>query len=255
MIADMPSPRAVFVHSLFRTGSTYIWNKFRRDGAFHCYYEPFHQELAFLGSEYSGRWNSDPELAGAVGHPLLNREYMHEYRHLLKSGKPGVPHFRKSFSFDDFCRRDGHPAQKKYIDFLLAGCGGKIPLLQFNRSALRIAWFKKYYPSALHVYQYRNPRLQFDSFLSLEKNRGLDIFLLSDLLTAGVNRRKDPFFDDLAGLVPLFEYHASSFRKEEAFLPGPSSFLRPFRTLSDPLRYLALCLAGKLETCRPSPGY
>jgi hypothetical protein len=207
----------IFIHSLFRTGSTYIWNKFRQNGLFHCYYEPFHQELAYLGTEFSGRWSSEPNLAESMGHPLLDREYMYEYRHLLTSGPKGVPFFKKSFSFDDFCRNGRNPDQKKYIDFLLANAGQKIPLLQFNRSALRVAWFKKYFPDAFHVYLLRDPRQQFNSFLALQGKWNLDIFLLMNLLTASVNRRKCPIFRDLAGRLPLFEYHAEKFWEEEVF--------------------------------------
>jgi hypothetical protein len=221
----MTTPRPIFIHSLFRTGSTYIWNKFRGNGAFHCFYEPFHQELALLGSESSYRWGSEPRQAEVIGHPLLDREYMHEYRHLLVPGKPGVPHFRKSFSFDDFFRLDRHPRQKKYIEHLLAHAPAGIPLLQFNRSAMRVAWFKKYFPGAFHVYQLRDPRQQFNSFLSLRDKAYIDIFLTMNLLTVGVNMRSNRLCKELGRRLPLSEFHAGSFSREEEFYRRSLSYL------------------------------
>lgn len=213
----MTGRRPIFIHSLFRTGSTYIWNKFRESGAFHCYYEPFHQELASLGLEPPGRWLSGPPQAKTIGHPLLDREYMHEYRHLLVPGKPGVPYFRKSFSFEDFFRLGRQPRQKKYIANLLDRAGDRIPLLQFNRSAMRTAWFKKYFPGALHAYQLRDPRQQFNSFLSLREKAHIDIFMTMNLLTVGVNMRTSPLCRELGRRLPLSEFHAGSFPREEEF--------------------------------------
>jgi len=225
----MNKKNAIFIHSLFRTGSTYIWNTFRQSGVHHCYYEPFHQELAFLETANLDRWSSGPDIAETMGHPLLDREYMHEYRHLLRPGEKGVPFFKKSFSFDDFCNNDSNPGQKKYLDFLLENAGGRIPVLQFNRSALRLGWFKKYYPDVFHVYLLRDPRQQFHSFLAQQEKKNLDIFLLMNLLTAGVNMRKGTVFRDLARRLPLFEYHAADFGLEERFY----RILLPFYSLAE----------------------
>jgi hypothetical protein len=213
----MGKKNAVFIHSLFRTGSTYVWSAFRRSGSFHCYYEPFHQELAHLRAEDLDRWRSTAATAATMRHPLLEKEYMEEYRHLLPPGRPGVPHFRKSFSFDDFCRAGRHPAQKRYIDFLLENTGGRMPLLQFNRSSLRAAWFKKNYPGAFHVYLLREPRRQFRSFLQVWEKENLDIFAVMNLLTAGINMKRCRVFRDLSRRLPLLEYHAAEFMLEEEF--------------------------------------
>ena len=92
----------------------------------------------------------------------------------------------------------GWKIQGLLVDFLLAGAGQKIPLLQFNRSAMRAAWFKRNYPGVLHVYLLRDPRQQFRSFLDLRERGGRDIFLLMNLLTASNNRRTCDFFRDLS---------------------------------------------------------
>jgi len=209
--------KPIFIHALFRTGSTYIWNKFRQNGAYRCYYEPFHQELALLESGNTERWESHAAGADSIGHPLLDREYMDEYRQLLKPGRKGVPFFEKSFSFDDFCRSDPHPAQKKYVDFLMENCGGRIPLLQFNRSSLRSQWFKRHFPDVLHVYLVRSPRQQFSSCLRLAETKGLDIFLVMDLLAVSHNRKNCAAFRELARRIPLVLFQDPEFKREEAF--------------------------------------
>ena len=64
----------VFIHSLFRTGSTYIWLKFRNNEQYYCYYEPFHEVLSILTRDVSNLLNED--LARDVlGHPAIKKRY------------------------------------------------------------------------------------------------------------------------------------------------------------------------------------
>ncbi len=206
--------KPIFIHSLFRTGSTYLWNKFRQDGRYYCYYEPFNQIIGELNTNNPAPLSGDENITTLMRHPILNRDYLFEYQPLCTEGPIGIPYFKKSFSFDNFCNNETNPEQKKYVDFLIENTGGKIPLLQFNRSALRIGWFKKYYASSLHMYLVRNPFDQFCSYLSMAEEQGLDIFLIMDLITTGVNRNKG-IFRELARHIPLLEYHGQCFRDEE----------------------------------------
>lgn len=214
----MKKPNPVFIHSLFRTGSTYIWNKFRRHPDFYCYYEPFHQVLADLDYRHPEIWRHDRDCTQTMRHPDLTQNYLEEYKKLLRPNIKGVPHFQKSLSFDDFCNtdQDQNPAQEKYVAFLVGQAGEKRALLQFNRSSLRISWFKAYFPGAIHIYLVRNPRDQFHSYVDMQVSKNLDIFLVMDLLLTGVNRQAD-IFRPLAGQVPLFEYHAPLFDQERLF--------------------------------------
>jgi len=209
------SKTTIFIHSLFRTGSTYFWNKFRKRKQYCCYYEPFHQGIISMSMENPAPWSHDRNTTRAMGHPNLEKDYMFEYRELLRQNQVGVPHFDKAFSFDNFCLTGPNQEQKKYIDFLIKNAGEKIPLFQFNRSALRIRWFKKYYPKGLHIYMIRNPHDQFDSYRLMQQEQNLDIFLTMDLIVSGVNVKVSPF-DKLAQNVPLFEYHSENFEDEVA---------------------------------------
>ena len=208
--------KPVFIHSLFRTGSTYLWNKFRQKKEYYCYYEPFNQFLSGISLERPFAWSHENEATGRVGHPDMTQNQLFEYKKLLEPGHTGVPLFKKSFGFDDYCRNEPHPDMKKYIDFLIRGAEeeGKIPVLQFNRSALRTRWFKKYYPGSVNIYLVRNPRDQWQSYVSLAEEQNLDIFLIMDLMTAGKNRHTS-YFKSLASYVYLVEFHAEEFRHEE----------------------------------------
>lgn len=211
-------PPPLFIHSSFRTGSTYIWNKFRQKEDYYCYYEPFHHELADLEHGKTDIWKYDKTCTGWMRHPELDNGYLNEYNKHLKPGVKGVPFFKKSFSFDNFCdsaQNSGqNSGQKEYIDFLIKNSGGKTPVLQFNRSGLRISWFKANYPETLNIYLVRNPGDQFHSYLDMHNNNGLDSFLTMDLIVTGINLNSD-FLNGLDSLVPLVEYHSPVYSDEK----------------------------------------
>jgi len=206
--------RPIFIHALFRTGSTYVWNKFRMLPDHVCYYEPFHQLLAKITRE-----NVQDTLTRnfkAVGHPELDRHYLFEYEALLQPGRSGVPHFKKEMSFDWFCQAgdDPCPDQKAYVDFLIQACGEKVPLFQFNRTALRSAWFKANYPESLNIYLYRDPRDQWQSYAGIKARTGYDVFFLMDVLALSKNR-DHPLVRPLRSDLPLLKYCAAEHSEEE----------------------------------------
>ena len=204
----------IFIHSLFRTGSTYIWNTFRKNPDYHCYYEPLHQVLADVTrDDLETALTIDFKL---VNHPPIQKYYLHEYRDLFNKDEASLPYFKKSFSFDEFCLNDKNPDLKKYIDHLLKGAGSKIPLLQFNRSALRIRWFKNNYRKGLHVYLVRNPHDQWASYEHLYKKTNDPTFFIQDLMTAGLNQKSE-YFKALAHYLSLSEFRSTHFEKEYLF--------------------------------------
>jgi hypothetical protein len=204
----------IFIHSLFRTGSTYIWNKFRQKENYYCYYEPLHPVLAQVSTE-----NIEFILTRdfqSVHHPALDKYYLYEYLPLLIKGEPGVPFFKKSFSYDEFCRNDFNPELKQYIDYLLAGAGEKVPLLQFNRTALRTRWFKTNYPDSLNIYLVRNPRDQWQSYFELYKRTNYREFFVMDFLLVSVNEDKEDF-KALSQHLPLLPFNHRDHAKEKNF--------------------------------------
>ena len=203
----------VFIHSLFRTGSTYLWNKLRQYKRYLCYYEPLHQDYAQMSLESPDPWKFDSDLSSRMHFPALKNSLTFEYHSLLKPDTIGLPLFLNSFSFDEYSKNSHNPDLKSYIDSLLANAGDRIPVLQFNRSALRIPWFKNHYPDALHLYLVRNPRDQFQSYFAMMQDNDLDIFLIMDQLIAGKNHDKGKF-KLLATKIPLIRFNHSSFYYE-----------------------------------------
>ncbi len=208
--------RPIFIHALFRTGSTYVWNKFRQLPGYVCYYEPFHQLLG--GVTVDNVQDVLTRNFKAAGHPELDRHYLYEYETLLRPGIPGVPFFRKELSFDWFCQAgsEADSEQKKYIDFLIQASGPRVPLFQFNRTALRSAWFKAAYPRSLNIYLHRDPRDQWQSYAALRERTGYDAFFLMDIIAMSKNREHDlirPLWDAL----PLLKFDSSDYADEESF--------------------------------------
>jgi hypothetical protein len=225
----MINNRPIFLHALFRTGSTYIWNKFRQNPAYYCYYEPFHPILGSIAIDRKYPWSHDKKTAQFMQHPHLDKNKLYEYKKLLRPGEVGVPYFRKSFSYDNYCENNKDIAAKDYLDYLIKNTETKIPVLKFTRSSFRIKWFKKNYPEALNIYISRNPRNQWQSYLAMHKKE-LDIFLTTDLIITGINSTK-PIFDKLKERIALFEYHSEIYNDEELIYSALNKFY------SNPDRY------------------
>lgn len=206
--------KPIFIHSLFRTGSTYIWNKFRQNDNYYCYYEPLHPALAHVTKDNIE--NLMTKDFGSVNHPSLNKYYLYEYSSILDTKGPGVRYFKKSFSFDEFCNNKKNPALKKYIDHLIYNAGEKTPLFQFNRTALRVKWFKENYPDSLNIYLVRQPRDQWQSYFEIQQKTNYSVFFVMDLLTASINK-KTGYFKPLARSIPLLKHRDRSFEKDEKF--------------------------------------
>ncbi|MCK4761712.1 MAG: hypothetical protein KAW12_05885 [Candidatus Aminicenantes bacterium] len=237
--------KPVFIHSLFRTGSTYIWNKFRQSDRYCCYYEPFHHIFSHVDTR-----NLKDALTknfNAVKHPRLDKYYLFEYEQVIEAagqvaagsghstpvgeaGPPraitpsptggaegkGMPYFKKSFSFDEFCFNGDNPDLKAYIDFLIAAAGDKTPLFQFNRSSLRTGWFRDNYPGSLNFYLARNPRHQWQSYIELYERTHYLSFFVMDLLIAGINEDSDGY-RVLSRHLPLIKYEDCSVNHEISF--------------------------------------
>lgn len=205
--------KPVFIHSLFRTGSTYVWNNFRKSDRYYCYYEPFHQDFVSLSREHPDLWEFSKAVTEHMHFPDLDRSLTFEYHSLFVPGEKGLPLFKKSFSFDEYCRSGSNLRMKKYLDSLILNAKNKIPVLQFNRSPLRIRWFKSNYPDSLNLYLVRHPHDQFQSYISMMKDNGLDIFLAMDLMIAGKSQDYG-MFKLLSSSIPLVDFHDRSFQNE-----------------------------------------
>lgn len=147
--------QAIFIHSGWRTGSTYVWTKFRQHAGCIGFYEPFNEMLSAMSAAeiYTARHD-----LAALKHSEIGLPYFHEYIPLL--GSKGHPLFKLDFSYRNYFAVDDELTdQKAYVDSLLglAGKLGKQPTLGFVRSLGRVPWFRRHFGDAVNIVVIRSP--------------------------------------------------------------------------------------------------
>ena len=161
--AESKSP--IFVHSLFRAGSTYIYSVFERSGAgYYCLQEPLH-EWVFEALE-------DPSKLEQLGassqlearHPVLKHPYFHSLHSIWESVRHHLQ--AKAIYQDYFDPSPDQPALaywKAVADH--AALKGR-PMIQECRSSGRMRVLKQHL-GGTHIYLLRNP---WDQWWSLQVN-------------------------------------------------------------------------------------
>lgn len=147
--------RALFIHSGWRTGSTYVWTKFRQHAACIGFYEPFNEMLSAMSP--TDIYTARHDLA-ALKHSEIGLPYFHEYIPVL--APKGHPLFRLEFSYRNYFVVDEPlPDQQAYVESLLGLGGklGKLPVLGFVRSLGRAAWFRRAFADAVNIVVIRSP--------------------------------------------------------------------------------------------------
>ncbi|AKF24360.1 hypothetical protein YH65_02325 [Sulfurovum lithotrophicum] len=177
----MENRKTVFLHSMFRAGSTYIFNKFRSYDAFYTYYEPLHHDLVRLKKESLDIWNYDKKATDVMNHPELGKPHFYEFHTAFGPGSECLPFYDTDFAYKEFFKVQKSDVLKHYIDNLIDTTPKeKIPVLQFNRTSMRIDWFKQHYADSLNLFLLRNPRDQFESYYQRGK-AGKNVFLTINL--------------------------------------------------------------------------
>jgi hypothetical protein len=192
-------PRCVFLHSSFRTGSTWLWTKFRRQPRVIAYYEIFNDSLSNLTPESlrvsSYRiWDSR--------HPAC-APYFLEYLPLLgESG--GVKGFEPAMAFARFLPLDGElsGAERDYLRLLLAQAQARerVPVLTCTRTLGRMPALASEFPGC-HILLYRNLLHQWCSYVD-QQHRNNHFFINTVQETIRLNQH-DPFVRSLGQLFPL----------------------------------------------------
>jgi len=159
---DLP---IVFLHSSFRTSSTWLWGKFRADSRRLCFYEPFQERLA--DCTLHGCLTVGPD-SWQSGHPP-GPAYLLEFIPLLRR-QGGIEGFDASMSFESFTPEGGmdgalSPQEAHYLSRLieLARSQGKQPVLSCTRSLGRAGAMKRGF-GGLHILLWRNLHHQWLSY-------------------------------------------------------------------------------------------
>ena len=156
----------VFIYSGYRTSSTWLWNRFRKDANACAYYEPFNEMLAGLKPDAilavrPDSWRS---------HHPADAAYMAEYGPLL-GNDPGVPLFPPGDPDGErYVGAEGvdgplDPDVRAYVANLIASAQGRgrVPLLACTRMLGRAAGFASAF-GGCHILLIRNLFQQWCSY-------------------------------------------------------------------------------------------
>ncbi|MDF1821879.1 MAG: hypothetical protein P1U64_09910 [Alcanivoracaceae bacterium] len=158
-----PQP-PVFVHSLFRAGSTYMFNAFRRAaGDYWCYQEPLNEKLVHNARREGGFLVGSEQARQHLRHPQMEKPHCYEFHPVTEDV---VSLFRPGFSYDHyfFADDDARQALIRYFRALQSGAQGR-PVFQCCRTAGRVALLRAEMGGA-HVFLERNPWDQWWSYRS-----------------------------------------------------------------------------------------
>ena len=155
----------IFLHSSFRTSSTWLWDRFRKLSGVTAFYEVFNEGLASIKrpdiytKTYSG-WSSK--------HPP-GAAYFLEFAPLIEDSG-GVANYDDAMAFRRFIPEDGvrgniSNEERKYLSGLVAHAEklGTIPVLSCTRTVGRLRAIKGVLPG-LHILIYRNLFRQWCSY-------------------------------------------------------------------------------------------
>lgn len=145
----------IFITGRFRSGSTLLWNLFRKTQVCTTFYEPCHDVL-MERLQYSKE--IDPTHKDVDSYWA---EYVPIQKALLAKHKAEFGTQRLLLE-----ESDSHPQLEKYINFLI-NAAEKTPVLQFNRIDFRLPWFRKRFEDTRLIHLYRDPR---DQWMSMAKN-------------------------------------------------------------------------------------
>ncbi len=188
--SDWATEGPIFVHSAWRAGSTYFWNKFRSSPRYLAYYEPFHESLETLTASAIETATST---SWPCRHPVLDAPYYKEYSNLLEACG-GVKNFQWTFPYlNYFLHNEPLPDQQAYLNALshYAKTRRLRPVFGFCRSIGRMPWFSRYMPG-VHIALTRDALGMWRSALDRKKAYDDLYFLARPLLILFVARR-DPW--------------------------------------------------------------
>ena len=144
----------IFITGRFRSGSTLLWQIFRKLPSMRAYYEPLNER----------RW-FDPQHRGTRVDPTHRgvSDYWREYEGLDRLGTVFQDSWIDRHLFMDEGFSD--PDMKAYVQALIDAAGPDRAILQFNRVDFRLPWLRRTFPEAQVLHIYRHPRDQWCSSL------------------------------------------------------------------------------------------
>lgn len=211
MLTNISKP--IFIHSLFRAGSTYLFEVFRRSGnKYWCYQEPENEILLHFVDDPSSLLDTTDSLNATLRHPKLDKPYLAEFVPVSSEIKA---YFQKEFAYDAFFLPEDidYPGLRHYLGMLIERAQGR-PVLQFCRSTGRMKWMRRHF-DAIHLFLWRHP---WDQWWSYKVSSYFDIanqmILNAPLLP--------PVFQEIRRAVGLEEFHSLAVGDEIAHFDARS---------------------------------
>ncbi|MFT4925260.1 MAG: hypothetical protein ACI8WB_001352 [Phenylobacterium sp.] len=199
--------KPIFLHGLWRTGSTYFWNKFKQSSTdLRCFFEPFHHSLHKSHEELCLDFQ---KASSRFDLKFVRNNYYAEY----EAGANGVEGYDWHFTTDDY--HITPPSPSKPIGRYIAGLcqqardNQQRPLLQFNRGILRGDWLDKEF-DASSIYIIRSPQDSLNSYNRLNGTRKLNYYMSCYLGIIGRNS-KLPLFKEMAEYLNVGYYESGTF--------------------------------------------
>jgi hypothetical protein len=198
----------VFIHSLFRSGSTYLFNVFRRSPAgYTCYQEPLNEFLLCARTEPEKLLAIHEAAARTYRHPKLDRPYFAEF-HIVADEVGRL--YRKEFAYDQYFAQSAEEVAslKEYFGMLCAAAKGSA-VFQCCRSSGRLATAKQEC-GGTHIYLWRNP---WDQWWSSKVDLAFDV---NYLLVANARHPPAPLAE-LRRRLGIPEFHDPDIHREREF--------------------------------------
>ncbi len=151
----------IFIHSLFRSGSTYLFMVFRRSGAgYWCYQEPLH-EIAFFSRDNTSGLEQDhgENKAQLLRHPAVDSAYFRELKETWPAWKDVIT---EPIIYDAYFLGENEEIGIRYWEVLAEAARGR-PVFQECRTSGRIGAIKSRM-GGYHIYLWRNPWDQWWSY-------------------------------------------------------------------------------------------
>jgi hypothetical protein len=155
----------VFIHSLFRPGSTYFFNVFRRSPAgYFCFQEALHPVVFFLKDRPQDLLKFHTSTYELMRHPNLDKPVFYEVASVSSAWKEKITY---SAIFDGYFGSDQADTGVEFFRAILDEVKDGRPVFEECRTAGRIGLLKEKL-KGVHIYLWRNPWDQWWSYKTID---------------------------------------------------------------------------------------
>lgn len=155
----------IFIHSLFRSGSTYFFNVFRRSPAgYFCFQEALHPIVFFYKDDPQGLLKFHTSTYELMRHPELDKPVFYEVASVAQAWKEKITY---SSIFDGYFGSDQADNGVEFFQAILNEVKDGRPVFEECRTSGRIGLLRERL-GGFHIYLWRNPWDQWWSYKTID---------------------------------------------------------------------------------------